>query len=75
MKSCKKSSNCFRNLVIILSVLCYTFVHSMSPPVLIVFEQLNYTKPDGIHAIFMPVIIEFSRCIRTYSSAKFEFQI
>ena len=72
MKSCKKSSNCFRNLVIILSVLCYTFVHSMSPPVLIVFEQLNYTKPDGIHAIFMPVIIEFSRYIRTYSSAKFE---
>ena len=45
----------------------------MSPPVLIVFEQLNYTKPDGIHAIFMPVIIEFSRYIRTYSSAKFEF--
>lgn len=44
----------------------------MSPPVLIVFEQLNYTKPDGIHAIFMPVIIEFSRCICTYSSAKFE---
>ena len=32
----------------------------MSPPVLIVSEQLNYTKPDGIHAIFMPVIIEFS---------------
>ena len=31
----------------------------MSPPVLIVSEQLNYTKPDGIHAIFMPVI-EFS---------------
>ena len=45
----------------------------MSPPVLIVFEQLNYTKPDGIHAIFLPVIIEFSRCIRTYSSAKFEY--
>ncbi len=47
----------------------------MSPPVLIVFEQLNYTKPDGIHAIFMPVIIEFSRYIRTYSSAKFELLI
>ena len=47
----------------------------MSPPVLIVFEQLNYTKPDGIHAIFMPVIIEFSRCICTYSSAKFEILI
>ena len=24
------------------------------------------------HAIFMPVIIEFSRCIGTYLSAKFE---
>ena len=47
----------------------------MSPPVLIVSEQLNYTKPDGIHAIFMPVIIEFSRCICTYSSAKFEYPI
>ena len=47
----------------------------MSPPVLIVSEQLNYTKPDGIHAIFMPVIIEFSRCISTYSSAKFELFI
>ena len=47
----------------------------MSPPVLIVSEQLNYTKPDGIHAIFMPVIIEFSRCICTYSSAKFESKI
>ncbi|MEY8285741.1 hypothetical protein AALA13_18330, partial [Lachnospiraceae bacterium 50-23] len=27
------------------------------------------------HAIFMPVLIEFSRCIGTYSSAKFEFII
>ena len=45
----------------------------MSPPVLIVSEQLNYTKPDGIHAIFMPVIIEFFRCIGTYLSAKFEY--
>ena len=47
----------------------------MSPPVLIVSEQLNYTKPDGIHAIFMPVMIEFSRYICTYSSAKFEYII
>jgi hypothetical protein len=31
----------------------------MGPPVLIVSEQLNYTKPDGTHAIFIPVIIEF----------------
>ena len=30
---------------------------------IIVFEQLNYTKPDSIHAIFMPVIIKFSRYI------------
>ena len=72
MKSDKKSPDSFRNLVIILVVLCYTFIHSMSPPVLIVSEQLNYTKPDGIRAIFMPVVIEFSRCIRTYSCAKFE---
>ncbi len=40
---------------------------------MIVSEQLNYTKTRRFHAIFMPVIIEFSRCIRTYSSAKFEF--
>ena len=59
MKSSKKSSYSYGNLVFILSVLCYTFIHSMMPPVLIVFGQLNYTKPDGIHAIFMPVIIEF----------------
>ena len=31
--------------------------------------------PDGIHAIFIPGIIEFSRCIRTYSNVKFEFYI
>ena len=36
------------------------------------FWQLNYTKTRWFHAIFMPVIIEFSRCIGTYSSAKFE---
>ena len=47
----------------------------MSLRFLIVFEQLNYTKPDGIHAIFIPGIIEFSRYIRTYSSAKFEYKI
>lgn len=75
MKPCKKSSDRFRNLAIILIVLCYTFIHSMSPPVLIVSDQLNYTKPDGIRAIFMPVVIEFSRCIRTYSCAKFELFI
>ena len=30
MKSCKKSFDRFRNLLIILSCLCYTFIHSMS---------------------------------------------
>ena len=40
---------------------------------MIVSEQLNYIKTRRFHAIFMPVIIEFSRCIGTYSSAKFEY--
>ena len=39
---------------------------------MIVSEQLNYIKTRRFHAIFMSVIIEFSRCIGTYSSAKFE---
>ena len=39
---------------------------------MVVSRQLNYTKTRRFHAIFMPVIIEFSRCIGTYSSAKFE---
>ena len=39
---------------------------------MIVSRQLNYTKTRRFHAIFMPVIIEFSMCIGTYSSAKFE---
>mgnify|MGYP004583813143 CR=1 FL=1 len=39
---------------------------------MIVSEQLNYTKIWWFHAIFLPVIIEFSRCVGTYSSAKFE---
>ena len=42
---------------------------------MIVSEQLNYIKTRRFHAIFMPVIIEFSRCIGTYSSAKFEYRI
>ena len=42
---------------------------------MIVSEQLNYIKTRRFHAIFMPVIIEFSRCIGTYSSAKFEYII
>ena len=40
---------------------------------MVVSRQLNYTKTRRFHAIFMPVIIEFSRCIGTYSSAKFEY--
>ena len=42
---------------------------------MIVFGQLNYTKIRWFHAIFMPVIIGFLRCIGTYSSAKFELII
>ena len=38
----------------------------------IVFSQFNYTKTRWLRAIFMPVIIEFSRYIGTYLSAKFE---
>lgn len=41
---------------------------------MIVSEQLNYIKTRRFHAIFMSVIIEFSRCIGTYSSAKFELK-
>ena len=75
MESGKKTLDRFRNLLIILSCLCYTFIHSMSLRLLIVFGQLNYTKTRRFHAIFMPVIIEFSRCTNNYSSAKFEFII
>ncbi|MBU5333992.1 hypothetical protein KQI61_17505, partial [Anaerocolumna aminovalerica] len=39
---------------------------------MVVSRQLNYTKTRWFHAIFMPVIIEFPRCIGTYLSAKFE---
>ena len=42
---------------------------------MIVFGQLNYTKTRRFHAIFKPVIIEFLRCMGTYSSAKFEYII
>ncbi len=42
---------------------------------MIVSEQLNYIKTRRFHAVFMPVLIEFSRCIGTYSSAKFEYVI
>lgn len=61
MKSGEKSFDRFRNPLIILCRLCYTFIHSMNLRLLIVFGQLNYTKTRGFHAIFMSVIIEFSR--------------
>ena len=72
MESGEKSFDSFRNLVIILVVLCYTVIHSMSLRWYVVSEQFNYTKNRVFHAILLPVFIEFSRCIGTYSSAKFE---
>ena len=73
MESGEKSFDGFRNLVIILVVLCYTVIHSMSLRWYVVSGQFNYTKNRVFHAILLPVFIEFSRGIGTYSSAKFEF--
>ena len=73
MESGEKFFDSFRNLVIILAVLCYTVIHSMSLRWYVVSEQFNYTKTRVFHAILLPVFIEFSRCIGTYASAKFEF--
>ena len=42
------------------------------PPVCNCFLTTQLYQSHWFHAIFMPVIIEFSRCIGTYSSAKFE---
>ena len=72
MESGEKFFDSFRNLVIILAVLCYTVIHSMSLRWYVVSEQFNYTKTRVFHAILLPVFIEFSRCIGTYASAKFE---
>ena len=41
----------------------------------VVSGQFNYTKNRVFHAILLPVFIEFSRGIGTYSSAKFESEI
>jgi hypothetical protein len=41
----------------------------------VVSGQFNYTKNRVFHAILLPVFIEFSRGIGTYSSAKFEYII
>ena len=38
---------CIRDRLIILSLLCYTFIHSMSLRFVIVFWRLNYTKTIG----------------------------
>ncbi len=75
MESGEKSFDGFRNLVIILVVLCYTVIHSMSLRWYVVSGQFNYTKNRVFHAILLPVFIEFSRGIGTYSSAKFEYLI
>lgn len=49
MKACKKYSDGFRNMVIILDVLCYTFIHIMEAPVLIILCcNLIILKPDGL---------------------------
>ena len=66
MKPCEKSFDRFRNLLIILSRLCYTFIHSMSLRFVIVFLATQLYQNHWFHAIFMPVIIEFSRCIGTF---------
>ena len=66
MKPCKKSFDRFRNLLIILRRLCYTFIHSMSLRFVIVFLATQLYQNHWFHAIFMPVIIEFSRCIGTF---------
>ena len=66
MKPCKNSFDRFRNLLIILSRLCYTFIHSMSLRFVIVFLATQLYQSHWFHAIFMPVIIEFSRCIGTF---------
>ena len=66
MKPCEKSFDRFRNLLIILRRLCYTFIHSMSLRFVIVFLATQLYQNHWFHAIFMPVIIEFSRCIGTF---------
>ena len=66
MKPCEKSFDRFRNLLIILSRLCYTFIHSISIRFVIVFFATQLYQNHWFHAIFMPVIIELSRCIGTF---------
>lgn len=44
----------------------------MNFPALIVFGQSIFIKLDGIHAVFMPVNIEFLGILYVYLSVKFE---
>ena len=48
-----------RNLLIILSCLCYTFIHSMSLRFVIVFWQLNYTKTIGFMLFLCQLLLNF----------------
>ena len=59
MKSRKKSFDRFWNLLIILSCLCYTFIHSMSLRFVIVFWQLNYTKAIGFMLFLCQLLLNF----------------
>ena len=59
MKPCEKSFDRFRNLLIILSRLCYTFIHSMSLRFVIVFRQLNYTKTIGFMLFLCQLLLNF----------------
>ena len=59
MKPCEKSFDRFRNLLIILSRLCYTFIHSISIRFVIVFLQLNYTKTIGFMLFLCQLLLNF----------------
>ena len=59
MKPCEKSFDRFRNLLIILSRLCYTFIHSMSLRFVIVFWRLNYTKTIGFILFLCQLLLNF----------------
>ena len=56
---CEKSFDRFRNLLIILSRLCYTFIHSMSLRFVIVFWRLNYTKTIGFMLFLCQLLLNF----------------
>ena len=59
MKPCEKSFDRFRNLLIILSRLCYTFIHNMSLRFVIVFWRLNYTKTIGFMLFLCQLLLNF----------------